>query len=138
MCKLLKVFIVSGLKLTIWKKNRMDYMGATFSSVLKSCNLRSTKTCASIGLTNLIFTQILRKYLHVFPLNPSDNLLLHDVWKWGMLDSRTDRQSLYLIVILFFRNCCCMVCQTEFSPHSYRSAATTDGKRNNSYWMLKL
>lgn len=68
-------------------------MGASFSSVLKSCNLRSTKTCASIGLINLIFTQILRKYLHVFPLNPSDNnnFMMSEngvFWIHGQIDRR--------------------------------------------------
>lgn len=36
----------------------MEDLGATVPYVLKSCNLRCTKICASVLLNNLIYTEI--------------------------------------------------------------------------------
>lgn len=53
---------------------KMDTLEATVPSMVKICNLRCTKKCASFWLINLIYTQILWKKL--VPINSSVNLLL--------------------------------------------------------------
>lgn len=85
-----------------YSKIRMDYPGATFSIVLKSCNLRRTKTCASptnsVKIISMIkFSRQFTTTFVAFRATDFLQIMPTDIGKWN--NSCRNRESPFLYVI---------------------------------------